>query len=230
MPLRPCANGEPTSIPAHSFPTAEASRPHCRASGVNDPPRVSVADVSTTVLSANRCSASTSPTSSGATCSDAGRALSDQSSGRSSQTTSSRSAIGWSKAVIIRSATDRDLLQADQRGLRRGDLGRVGVRPSPSCAAIFRTCAAHADRRVPQRGERRAEALVELVHPPARQAWPSSGVSALPASDSRAISPSSASRPVRRTAKSIVYADSSPLATDVTRSTSSCASSTITTR
>src|ERR1700729_2619529 len=72
MPLRPCANGEPTSIPVHSLPMAPASRPHWRASGVNDPPRVSVAEVSTTVLSANRCSARTSPTSSVATRGEGG--------------------------------------------------------------------------------------------------------------------------------------------------------------
>ena len=115
----PCANGDPTSMPAHS--RAHRRRrpaPHCLASGANEPPRVSVAEVRITVLVANRRSASTSPTSSGATCSDAGRDGSGQSSGRSSQTTSSRSSIGCSKAADHPVGRRRRSPPGDQRGLR----------------------------------------------------------------------------------------------------------------
>ena len=206
---------------------AEASRPHCLASGVNDPPRVSVAEVSTTVFSANRCSASTSPTSSGATCSDAGRVLSDQSSGRSSQTTSSRSAIGWSNAPIIRSASTA--ISSRLTSAVCAAVTSAGSASSSLAPAIFLTCAAQAVA---------ASRSAASVAPRPWSRWSirpagmvaSSGASALPASDSRASSPSSASFPVRRTAKSTWNPDSSPLATEVTRSTSSCASSTMTTR
>ncbi len=136
-----------------------------------------MAEVSTTVLSANRCSASTSPTSSGATCSEAGRALSAQSSGRSSQTTSSRSAIGWSKAVIIRSATT-----ASSSRLTSAVCAAVtsaGSASSSFATAIFRTWAAQAvaasrsAARVAPRPWSRWS-----IRPPGRVA--SSGVSALP--------------------------------------------------
>jgi hypothetical protein len=239
MPLRPCANGDPTSIPVHSSPIASASRPHCRASGVNDPPRVSVADVRTTVRSANRCSASTSPTSSGATCRDGGRAVvSAQSSGRSSQTTSSRSSIGWSNAVTRRSAVAPISSSATSAVCAApavaGSPPPESVSVSGSKSEFFalatrRTCAAHAMAASRTTLSEAASAgSSESIRPDV--VITSSGPSAFPASESRASSASSASRPHRRTASSTAVTDSSPLATDVTRSTSSWASSTITIR
>ena len=95
MPLRGWSNGEPTSIPPRGsevqrlpkgvwvpvdrrsgmFPRA-SPRPHWMASGANEPPRASVAEVSATVRAPNSRDRSTRPTSSGATRSVGGRRVS----------------------------------------------------------------------------------------------------------------------------------------------------------
>jgi hypothetical protein len=77
--------------------------PHWRASGWNEPPRDSVADVSTTRRRPNSLSASSPPTSSGAIRSVSGRRESGI-VGRSIQTTSRRDAMSGPNAARIRSA------------------------------------------------------------------------------------------------------------------------------
>ena len=112
MPLRGWSNGEPTSRPFHAIgsspPAADGQppcggRPHWTASGPNEPPSASVAEVSATVRWANSRFRRTRPTSSGATRSAGGRRESSA-NGRSSQTTSPRSVISSPNASRIRLA------------------------------------------------------------------------------------------------------------------------------
>ncbi len=62
---------------------------------------------------------------------------------------------------------DRELLEADERGLRGGDLGGIGVVVLRGGDLPHLGRAGHGG--VTQRGEGRGEALVELVHPAAGQ-------------------------------------------------------------
>ncbi len=61
-----------------------------------------------------------------------------------------------------------DLLQVDQRGLRGGDLGRVGVLVLGH--GDLADLGGAVDGGLPQRGQGRAEPLVEVVHPAGRHA------------------------------------------------------------
>ena len=201
------------------------------ASGVNEPPRASVAEVSATVRWPNSRDRSTRPTSSGATRSVGGRRVS--SGGRSSQTTSPRSVICSPNASRIRLAV-RCSSSSDARVIRA-----VAIRcgSSSSDAALARTASAHApDASCTDVSVAASVSDSSSIRPTG--ASPRSMLSAAAASRSRSataagatpsVAADSVSRPARRAAASTAGPDSSPVVAEVTRSTRSCASSTMTT-
>ena len=127
-----------------------AGRPHCRASGSNDPPSASVAEVSTTVWRRNRRSASSPPTSSGATRSVGGRRV-IRSAGRSIHTTSRPG-----RDVGAERAQDPVGRLAQRRPARPGRPAPRPGRPASSRAssALVRTSCGAAAGGVADRGQR----------------------------------------------------------------------------
>ena len=200
------------------------------ASGPNEPPRASVAEVSVTVRWANSRFRSTRPTSSGATRSVGGRRESSA-NGRSSQTTSPRSVISSPNASRIRPAVRCS--SSSEARVTRADAIFCGS--SSSDAALAWIASRHAPAASCTEVRVAASVPGSSSSRPAG-ASPRSMASAAAASRSRSATavalPSTAdsvSRPARRAAVSAAGPDSSPVVAEVTRSTRSCASSMITT-
>ncbi len=238
MPLRGWSKGDPTSRPLHAGPSdrggsssvatpstgadgrGPAGSPHCRPRVSKDPPSVRVAEVRTTVRGPNSFSRSRPPTPIGATRS-AGGVAGPSPHGRVSQTTSRRSVSSGSKASSSRTAVSWSSSRPDTAiflaALASASSRRFGPNADRQACAASRTAATAP----PNAGGNANSSPGER----------SSKVSARPspASASRSAMSSGISRPHRRTAVAISAAVSCTVATEVTRSTRSCASSTITT-
>ena len=189
-----------------------------------------MAEVSATVRWPNSRDRSTRPTSSGATRSVGGRRVS--SGVRSSQTTSRRSVICSPNVSRIRLAV-RCSSSSEARVIRA-----VAIRcgSSSSDAALARTASAHAPAAsctdvsvaasVSDSASIRPAGASPRSMTSAAAAWRSWSATAAAAPS---VAADSVSRPARRAAVSTAGPDSSPVVAEVTRSTRSCASSTMTT-
>ena len=200
------------------------------ASGANEPPRASVAEVSATVRAPNSRERSTRPTSSGATRSVGGRRVS--SGERSSHTTSPRSATCSPNASRIRLAVPRS--SSSEASVIRAVAIRCGS--SSSDAALARTASAHAPAAsctdvsvaasVSDSSSIRPGGASPRSMASAAAAWRNCSA---PAAGAPSAAADSVSRPARRAATSTAGPESSPVVAEVTRSTRSCASSMMTT-
>ena len=244
MPALPCAKGEPTSRPCHTRfvagswprppppsgtgsviarPSFAAGSPHCRASASNDPPSTRVAEVITTVERPNSRLASRPATDSGATCrarvggpSRGSRSLHQTTSGRvagssRSNAASSRPATSWTSSTRARAN-----LRAVASSSRPPFFSRSGPSACRHDHAASRTeesIRPTASGRASQRPTGASASTVERPSPASRRASATAW---------------STSFPQRRDAAAVAAAVSSPVATDVTRSTRLWASSTTT--
>ncbi len=222
------SNGEPASSPDHTtfvsspfsvavcaspsaavFASLEPSsssggRPHWRASGSNDPPSVSVADVRIAVRCSNRVVRNRPPTPIGATCNADGRfGRPSWTNGFSNHTTSKRSPISGWNASSIRTAVSCRSSSDDRAALRAAmSPGSESFFSGPS--AVMQACAAsRTTARVLPRADDRTS-----IRPCGRSSRRTPSPSA--ASFSRSATASSMSRPQRRAAVSTPAALKSP--------------------
>ena len=198
-----------------------AGNPHCLARPSKLPPRARVAEVSTTVASANRLARSSPPTLSGAT-----RTIRPRRSSSASQTTSRRLAgSGSSKAVRTRTAVSWTSSTRASAAVRAAaPSGSAAF--CPGFAGPMAVLSDHAASRTVVSGP--AMPAGSASHRPGSTSV-SARVSRSPASLRWSTSRSSASFALRRAAAATAPPNSSAVATPVTRSTSSCASSMTTT-
>jgi hypothetical protein len=194
-------------------------RPHDLAIESKLPPSVSVADVSTVVVWPNSRSRSNPATASGATLIVGGRG-GPRPESPVRHTTSRRCASSVSHAPSSRTAVSWTSSNCDSASLRA-----VATSTSPDFSdpspAMQAWAASRRVVRVPDNA-----VGIRSSRPMGRSSMISASPS--PASSSRSAISWSTTRPARRAAATTSPEVSSAVATDVTRSTRSCASSTIT--